>query len=1269
MRLIVQEPKKSLKPFLKLRPSKSEMDEFKRNLLRLLSKIDEIEREENQKIHIRDFLRDTFYKDNYEINTKDYKDLVIRIGKSNKDNVGVLFETKRPKNKIEMVTLEKPNTKAFQELILYYLNERVGRNIDIKYCIITNVYEWYIIESSYLDKLFFHNKDFFKQYDEWRLKKKVSKDTSLFFNEIAKPFIDSVDVEVPCTYFDIRKYKKFLKSNNEGDNKKLFELYKILSPYYLLKISFQDSNKLDERFYKELLHIIGLEEVKKENRLIIDRKQKGRHEGSLLENTITILETERVYKIPNFKSFGQTNSECIFNIALELCITWINRILFLKLLEGQLIKYHNDDMKYRFLNSTLIPDFAELYKIFHQVLAIKYEKRNVFIKDKFSHIPYLNSSLFEISDLEDITLKINSLDNRVLIDLMHGSVLTGIKKENNKLPLLEYLFSFLDAFNFSSDFTDDYRLEQSRTIINASVLGKVFEKINGYRDGSIFTPGLVTMYMCKQAIRPTIVQKFKEHFHWNVTKFNDIKNYLADKKSCEEILTFNRIINSIRICDPAVGSGHFLVSSLNEIIAIKAELGLLADDHGLRFPEFDISIENDELLVINSEGDLFEYTITNGKPFNIEAQRLQKTLFQEKQKIIENCLFGVDINANSVKICRLRLWIELLKSAFYKDPEYFELETLPNLDINIKCGNSLLSRFSLDDSLFDASRKDQITVSEYNKTISTYFLTTDKEKRFELNDIIENIKGEYVKIISAKDQRLKNIANLRGKIALVKHNLDLFGKRLSDQEAEMEEQRLTLQLENEVKKFQLVKEGILFKNSFEWRFEFPKVLATNGAYEGFDIIIGNPPYIESRSSTIDEALKDEIQNRIKIRRKKDANLITRGSDILIFFFELGLYLVKENGYFSFITQNSWLDTEYGFKFQQFLRRNTEILGIFDSEQKYFEESANINTIITLFKGKRGSETNKMNFVQFNVGLEKAPVEINELEQNNNFGSVIKIQQNDELLDKIKWGILLNSDDLTLDLQKRIIHSPYRINYDIRIGQGLNLSKEYIIGENKKEQLNLTSTDLIPFFTSDDGAPFAINSTKNFLLKVDNLSKDQENIILTKGIKIPDLLSSKRQIPKLILPRGIGRHFCAVNNVSSYSSSFVEVYITDNNSLTEKYLKYLWLFLNSSIGWLIREISGRKNLGGGMLKAEAIDLKSYNILFDFSDDLPRIDLLYEKLSKRDALNCFDEIKTTEHIDIDNIVFKKFNFTMSEKEKIIIKLSDLINHRITKSKTKL
>jgi hypothetical protein len=228
MKITAQTPKIVLnKAFLKQRPLRSEIETFKVNLQKLLNNIDEIEREENQKTHVRDFLRDTYYKESNEINTKDTKDLVIHLGKSNKDNVGVIIEAKRPSNKGEMITAEKPNVKALHELVLYYLRERIDeKNIDVKYLIATNIYEWFIIEASYFDKLFSNNSFFVRQYKEWRDGKKVNKTTDLFYNEIAKPFIENLDEKIPCAYFNLKDYKTFLDNEDLEDDKNLIELSK-----------------------------------------------------------------------------------------------------------------------------------------------------------------------------------------------------------------------------------------------------------------------------------------------------------------------------------------------------------------------------------------------------------------------------------------------------------------------------------------------------------------------------------------------------------------------------------------------------------------------------------------------------------------------------------------------------------------------------------------------------------------------------------------------------------------------------------------------------------------------------------------------------------------------------------------------------------------------------------------------------------------------------------------------------------------------------------
>src|ERR1035437_1761734 len=495
MKLVTQSPKKALKAFLKQKPLRSEIDRFKTNLIALLDKISVIEKgchdesEEHLKNNIRDFLRDTYYKETNAINTKDKKDLVIHLGKTTDTEVGVIIEAKRPSNINEMLSADNPNKKALHELILYYLDERnKAENIQLKHLIVTNINEWYIIDANYFDKHIYRNTQLKKLYDT---KINDKKDNPFFYEEVAK-IISNIEIEIPCVYFDIRQYNTILRNDKKDDDRELSALFKILSPQHLLKIATpNDSHSLNEKFYKELLHIIGIEEAKEGSKNIIRRKIVNRNPASLIETTIdSIITEDALHRITDQSIYGETKEEKVFNVSLELCLTWINRILFLKLLEGQLITYHQGNKDFRFLNSETIHDFDELFKLFHKVLAVNLDGRTEKIKEKFGRIPYLNSSLFEISELEDLTIKINALDNDGQLELISTTILKDIKKNTDKLPTLDYFFKFLDAYDFASEGTEDIQ-EDNKTIINASVLGKVFEKINGYKDGSIFTPGFI----------------------------------------------------------------------------------------------------------------------------------------------------------------------------------------------------------------------------------------------------------------------------------------------------------------------------------------------------------------------------------------------------------------------------------------------------------------------------------------------------------------------------------------------------------------------------------------------------------------------------------------------------------------------------------------------------------------------------------------------------------------------------------------------------------
>jgi adenine-specific DNA-methyltransferase len=288
----------------------------------------------------------------------------------------------------------------------------------------------------------------------------------------------------------------------------------LLSPEHLIKLPFtNDSNSLDKRFYAELLHIIGLTETKEGGKKLIGRNKEGeRHSGTILEDAIIQLDSlDKLSRLDKPSQYGSTTQERLFNVALELSITWINRILFLKLLEAQLITYHKGDKAYSFLNLDKIKSYDDLNSLFFQVLARKHEDRNEDVKKVFEKVPYLNSSLFEPTDMEQVTLFISNLKDTKSIPVIASTVLKDKqgKKRTGNMPVLEYLFAFLDAYDFSSEGSEEIQ-EDNKTLINASVLGLIFEKINGYKDGSFFTPGFITMYMCRETIRKAVVQKFNE---------------------------------------------------------------------------------------------------------------------------------------------------------------------------------------------------------------------------------------------------------------------------------------------------------------------------------------------------------------------------------------------------------------------------------------------------------------------------------------------------------------------------------------------------------------------------------------------------------------------------------------------------------------------------------------------------------------------------------------------------------------------------------------
>ena len=307
-------PRKALnKAFLKVKANRLDIEKFKKNLISLIDAIKPCESEEFHKNLVSDFLKNTYYGAGHFINTKGRNDLVIHNGNASTSTVGVIVEAKKPTNKAEMLSLTNINTKAFQELVLYYLRERITlKNLEIKHLVATNIYEWYIFDAGVFEKEFAQNKKLVQQFTDFEEGRLSGNTTDFFYKEIAAPAIEALKQEITFTHFDIREYDSPLRNEDKKDDNLLIALFKLLSPEHLLKLPFaNDSNSLDKAFYSELLHIIGLTETKEGGKKLIQRKREGeRNAGSLMESAIFQLDNlDKISRLDKPSQFGENQQE------------------------------------------------------------------------------------------------------------------------------------------------------------------------------------------------------------------------------------------------------------------------------------------------------------------------------------------------------------------------------------------------------------------------------------------------------------------------------------------------------------------------------------------------------------------------------------------------------------------------------------------------------------------------------------------------------------------------------------------------------------------------------------------------------------------------------------------------------------------------------------------------------------------------------------------------------------------------------------------------
>ncbi|GAA9064995.1 class I SAM-dependent DNA methyltransferase [Helicobacter pylori] len=1000
-----------LKDFIKKynpqEPKKETIENFKKEIKSLLKNAEGQDGEEFQKNEINSFLKNTY---DYHCNTYEKVDSAIYVD----GEVWVLIEVKALNNRNEFPKdRENPLSKAFCQMVFYFLEE-IENNNSLKHAIICNAHEFFLFDCKDLLNLFQNDKEITKLHKNCASKEGTDPTTKRFYSGLEEYLKKDFEGELRYTYFNLDRY---------DPKEELPLIYQVLSHEVLLKQKKTlDANTLNKDFYEELLYILGLEEQNEKGKILI----KPSHTKNSLSDALK-------------KEYNNLDDEEV----MALLIAWNNRILFLRLLESLLISFKHFEKP--FLTIENFTNFNALNTLFFEVLAKKNNEREIKEDKILGKIPYLNSSLFDKTPLESKGHEIRLLKNEPL-EIYSKSIFKKDKDCQNKkdLPLLEYLFEFLHVYDFTTtpkDIKDHKNTSESR-LINPSVLGLVFEKLNGYKEGSFYTPSFITSYMCKESITPIVLDKFNQKYNIECEDLKELKNYLKNSYKEDKRKEYLQDLLALRICDPAVGSGHFLVSALNEMVRIAYELGLIAS-----LPlDATLELENDEILIKISNKP-FIYTRPSSE--KEQSHHIQKELFELKKSIIENCLFGVDINPNSCEITKLRLWIELLKYSYYifeEGKNTNALETLPNIDINIKCGNSLISRFSLHDNLkkipnikkkiqeykdLVAQYKDPNPLFPLNKTDLTNKIQ-DLKTTFSLELKDPKTKAELEKAIE-KHIKKYNFFALDDKSLLDGLNYfipNLFGALKLSPKEEEEAFASYGRIRALRKKLDDALSGREYQNAFEWRFEFPEVLDDEGNFLGFDCIIGNPPYIR----------QEQIRDIKPLLQKQYPDFYNSTADIYTYFFALSYHLLKEKGFNAFITSNKYARAKYGAKLRELLLKKTTIVSYMELNAFKVFESATVDTSITSFIKQTPPKESDFKY------YEPTPDDKNDLKSARS----LPMKQN-----ALSTESFIFADDALLDLRSKMesVGAPLK-DWDIQIYRGIltGANEAFIITTEKREEI-------------------------------------------------------------------------------------------------------------------------------------------------------------------------------------------------------------------------
>ncbi len=795
-----------------------------------------------------------------------------------------------------------------------------------------------------------------------------------------------------------------------------------------------------------------------------------------------------------------------------------------------------------------------------QNLIQRYDGNNRLLSDILEPLFFETLNTKRNDDIAD-----SILGNNIKIPYLNGGLFDkdSIDKENIDFPY-EYfadLMDFFSQYNFTIDENDPY---DSEIGIDPEMLGHIFENLleDNKNKGAFYTPKEIVQYMCRESLVEYLQTKLGEHkeikdfiYTHNIGDRLDKKNFIVSNAKL-----IAKLLDDVKVCDPAIGSGAFPMGILNEIFHAKMAL--------------DLTLDRAEV----------------------------------KKNIIQNSIFGVDIEQGAVDIARLRFWLALVVDDDKPQP-------LPNLDYKIMCGNSLLNRFDLNMSIDDVFNEynegkddsEQMSLDKYRKLVYKFTNTSDHTKKEEFREIIENIKATFE--LELSDYEKNKATRIKRKISDYE-SPSLFGERSKEELDRIKE--LKAQLKSIEKKKENFDYNKIYDNAFEWRFEFPALLDVNGDYTGFDIVIANPPYGAKLSSVEKSTYKEKY---------KDVHM--RSPETYCYFISLAFYLAKnENAVVTYIVPNNMLFQNENEKTRGLLMFKHKLVRAINLGDNTFE-NADVPTCIFVSKTNTDlnysitySDYRKYNISKINWNSDLELISIDLIEtipssvigmSNSDINILNTIKENsvtiDSIAEEMASGISSGGDKI------------FRVNDEIidKYGIESNILRPILAGSDMSEyQINYTGDKIIYTTRATNISDYP--ATMEYLhLYIDKLEKRSE----TKSGILPWFALNRNRYaklfeePKIIMRQTSDCIRCEYDTNGYYTLDSILIFKKKKGDEKFDY-KYIVTVLNSTLtDYLYKQLTQEE--GRTFAQVKPINVRKLYIPKATKEEQQILSTLYDYLS--------------------------------------------------------